>query len=193
MYKEQLKLRKVGDEDCATIMLHDCLGEYDLETLPGKWDLFGVKVKEIANAFEIGEVLEDAGIIKTGDYEKERKYIRKVFQKRMEYPKEHSNALVCGQEEILENPGTLYMVEFYSKWDIDYVIADFADALEVYCRGIVETAGGDDDYYDYVPGFVDMFRQFCEMFKLDERYNRFVKKLDSDWVEEAIYVNELYK
>jgi hypothetical protein len=57
---------------------------------------------------------------------------------------------------------------------------EYCDIFEEEVRKAVEDAGGDDDYYDYMPSFVDLFRQFCELAGLKDRYNKL-----AEWIEET--------
>lgn len=59
------------------------------------------------------------------------------------------------------------------------LIEDYLDLYEVRAWGAIIGAGGDDDFFDYMPNFVDTFRQVCEYLGDKERYNKMIKKARS--------------
>lgn len=69
--------------------------------------------------------------------------------------------------------GTIIRLEFKHEDELETYI----NLFELVAANIAFSAGGDDDFFDYMPGFIDIFAQLCEVTKQEKRYAKFIKDL----------------
>ena len=67
-------------------------------------------------------------------------------------------------------------------------IDNFLFGFEKELNFVIPNASGDDDIYDYMPNYVNMFRQCCILLGQPERYNMLMKKFPP--VDEEYYFNK---
>ena len=137
-----------------------------------------VSIQQIWDNYRVDDVFEDAGF----DEEKRKELIKIVFEKRA------AAALVEGrlafdlEEERLETAmeNNVWEIRFYrindqSDTEFHAMIQDWLDKFEIVVTKAITEAGGDDDFFDYMPNFVDIFRQACELLGCSEQYNACIK------------------
>lgn len=81
--------------------------------------------------------------------------------------------------------------------DTEYTIKRYMDKLHDAVLHEMETSSGDDDFYDYMPAFVDIYRQLCEYFQgpYPAIYNKLIADtFDSDpdnWEDHGIHITRI--
>lgn len=83
--------------------------------------------------------------------------------------------------------GTILMLEFKDTKQLK----EYIDIFQIAAEHAAFTAGGDDDFFDYMPGFVDIFAQLCQVTKQEKRYNKFIANLIKNNPHEIDY--EFYR
>lgn len=188
-----LKLMKHGTGSQVSIVLMDCVGEYGLNFTAEQLGP-GIDIRDSYVQFANQEAIEFA-CKELGHENLGQKITEKYFDHTL---KEFEEAKV----EVLpwfsgENYADLFRVTFWgdSNEEIMQRVIHFEKLLGNECLRAVEgDAHGDDSFFDYVPSYVDMYRQFCTYFGAYEEYSIFVasiKATDPDFFEEALYCNEI--
>jgi hypothetical protein len=160
------------------ILLLDWNGEYRIPT-----NFPNIQVKEVWDGYNVSDIL-DAAIKDTELNHIE--LIEKAFNKlicdpnmipRLEFEKEDKDKLAAGYCYVFK-----VTIRKHTGLEIHDWIDQWLEQLDL----IIKDAGGDDDICDYVPSFIDLFRQVCEALSLPHKYNDFVDKLfkeDPSWRE----------
>lgn len=74
--------------------------------------------------------------------------------------------------------------DWLNNWLIQYKIA---------IKEAMLNHGGDDDFYDYLPGFVDTYRQVCDYLDIPETFRITLREVigsddaDNDWEDNGLY------
>lgn len=188
-----------------TIILRDSVGEYGLQTGNFQDLSFGVTVKEFYNEFRTTAVIDALGLANANDLVSDtmHNYLTTVIDKFMgKYTKNPQNAKLILPEfttDSIRCLGNYYAVsmefKLYNSLEV-YAkkIHAFMDCLRHLVIQAINNTSGDDDYYDYVPSYVDMYRQACQIFHLSNEYNSFaaeVQKEYPDFYEESLYEKEI--
>jgi len=149
----------------AEFYIQDFHGEYEIPTTPS------ISVREIFDEGQVSDLFTDVGI------QNVEEMTRIIYDKRV--PKRFRKYF--DNEEF---EGTVWRVVVWikpSKIANDQEINNYMDnqAFDGYLREFgakvfeaVVNASGDDDYYDYMPTFVGIFRQFCLITNRKEIWNQ---------------------
>lgn len=181
----------------VSFLLLDCVGNYDIGKMLGRMP--GLRISLIFNQFKVMDTIEFVvNDIKNRENcpswpnlqgELEKAYYRDVIR---DYNSEvnHYNVLPWMLEE---EPGDLYAISIYGgSWEEAMNnLHTFHSKFLASVDQVANDAGGDDEFFDYAPSYVDEYRQFCDYFKLYEEYKSFVESLPKDFREEALYCNEI--
>ena len=174
-------------------ILHDVVGDYGLDK--GDFPMCN-RVTCIANSSEIRDHLEYAEVVRDDDHTEE--LTKKVVRKTLEIYKKPNHHVYL--EEFVTTTdwvGDFYAITFWveTKEDLLKALTAFLDKLQgMVENAIEEESGGDDSFFDYVPSYVDTFRQACQYLGEHKRYNDFtkwVKKIDKEFYDEALYTSFL--
>lgn len=87
----------------------------------------------------------------------------------------------------VQDTGDIFMLEFQNAKQLK----EYIDSFELAASIAANNAGGDDSFFDYMPGFVDIFAQLCEVTKQEKRYAKFIENLHKTNPHEIDY--EFYR
>lgn len=196
-FKQKLaeELAKSGGQPHLSFILGDPVGEYNYPEIKAT-GCQSPEVRVIWDSTQMGDSLKAIGI--TDPAEEQEKLLQTLKYQIAKYTNDVNNGLM-----VDEDPDTSYdryiqvtiWFDFYSTPEqAQKAFLGYLDMLSQICLEQIINAGGDDDFFDYVPCFVDFYRQICEIMHLPEHYNQFVSQIprdDPDFIDEAIYVKNL--
>jgi len=167
------------------VILQDVVGDYGLTN----FGIEGVEVRGIADRSNIEEILHYAQVLGP-NAPCDNPIIDQVWKKTInDYAGPVNGPSLYCPETFDESAGNLYWVlipqEKVGRWLTDYQ-KDIENRLPF--------VGGDDDFYDYFPSYVDMYRQACELLGYKNEYNQTIDRLGKireDWVSEALYHKQI--
>jgi hypothetical protein len=79
--------------------------------------------------------------------------------------------------DIADNSGIIWQLQIQKDQSFPSNLIDFKWRFQDEIKKAAAVTGGDDDYYDYFPGFLDMFRQFSEIIGESEEFKAFVNNI----------------
>lgn len=186
-----VKITSGHPEYCLSIILNDCLAEYPItkEEYP--------MVSIIRDHFVCNDAEEYLELTMRFTNEEINELIPIMLRKSLlEFRDKayHPNGQIVLVELIPSDTnnspsGTFYELVFWNNTESELLraIESFLDTLRSKALDMVASASGDDDYFDYVPGFVDTYRQACLYFGCEANYLEFVENLDEEFVDNALY------
>ena len=130
-----------------------------------------ISIRDVWNGYDYEELFEQAGIKDVE--EKLIKAFNERFKGIMEWNDEDGYFNGC---DVIR----LTLWDKLGEFSKGCTAEEYCDLFEAEVRKAIEEASGDDDYYDYMPSFVDVFRQFCQLAGFEERYNKL-----AEWIEET--------
>lgn len=152
------------NQNCSVIIDTGC-NEYTLPEFPG------TTVREIFNSSNVEDILKYAfPKYKTKTIDKLKARVLK--ETLADYCQKDTNGATPPLALDNDSPN-LYWITFWGV-DLESCIISYLDNLENEVANAIDTASGDDSYYDYMRSFLDCYRQICELFGLKTRYNKFI-------------------
>jgi len=179
------------DNENRSILVTDYHTEYSLP------EMKKVSIRQMWDGFDFCGKLED---IEDDLKDTPDNLCFKLFKKRFvdEQPESDYPEPVFenySDDDILTeaNGMTIWRLTFWTGRDHHDLVKEYLRELRHCVREAVETASGDDTYFDYMPGFVDMFRQICEAFKEYDLYNTFVEGIIKNDPDLELYCDKIGK
>jgi hypothetical protein len=139
-----------------TLLIVDHHQEYEIP-IPDYLKFKGVHSTQVYDGMRLGDLLEDAGY---KDSEEMLEKIVKGLYENGQYLHHYKEGDISAQTyshfQALYLPNEDCITSLHWHW-----------SQEILKAGAV--TGGDDDFYDYFPNFVDMYLSFCQLTNRDHR------------------------
>lgn len=173
---EPLKQYRPDLDSQVRIIIGDFHGEYPLPQGRGfaLWD-----------GFRVSEILVRVRGSNTANIDPE---LTDMFKKFVESLKadNYNGVWNCAQ---LEDPyTTLYDVTFSNRAEV----FEYFEAWGPHVREAILEAGGDDDFFDYMPNFVDMYEQLAELIGKTDEAKQLIQQAINDSDHDADLIADAF-
>lgn len=120
-------------------------GEYELPTYPG------LHIRKQFDSYQAFDIIKESELVKPNTQEEVDKVVMKIYKERVK-------KVQC-QADIPEDPTPIYEFTIWlesDRKDYQVDILFWLDRCFVTATAAMLNASGDDDYYDYMPAYVEL-------------------------------------
>lgn len=181
--KSVVKHSNIGSSnEYRSLYIQDYHGEYPIPTMNN------VHVRDVWDGFDAQEIIAAALFDGERKYDNEElnKLVEKAFRKIVFDPDRYEGEpyMINDENDISDEVfGHIRCITIWGN-NQEETLNKYLDLYESEVRQAIENASGDDSFFDYMPNFVDTFRQICELFGYKDRYNKMIQEYllnDSDY------------
>lgn len=184
-------LTKTAHGSIAILVYYFHYGEYNFP------EIEGIRETQIYSGFDVDDILSKLQPKRTKknytQLDVELSYMRyKVFRGII---KDYQTGYYRANLAFKPNPeeysnASIIMLEFPNEAQLKIYLTKLEDDV----AEAITSASGDDAFFDYMPGFVDIFAQLCELLGEKKRYNNFIKSfIDHQTEDDSDCPYEFYR
>lgn len=176
-----------------SVLIQEVHGEYSMPEMPG------VTVRHVWHGSDVEDYIES---LKDHLNISTEEALVKAFDANIKAHSSEANGAGVAydtEDDYLHHSNILWITFWagYTREALEQLIQSYMQTLEGLVEKAMEESSGDDDYFDYMPSYVDQYRQLCEYFgdPFIDNYNEmiaaFLAKPENE--DNNIYVEQITK